>query len=149
MILFCFSFVALLFRIKGQQVFVSDCLEEENAEFVYIRQLVTFDTAFSRCQELVPQASLASIPNPRTQNFVNDFLIELSNGGSQDDQPWIGLRRDDDANQPFGTDLTDPNLFEFLDGTEIGDLVNGQFPWRVERPTNGGINGNGNEACVL
>lgn len=109
-------------------MFISNCFLEEDVEFVYVQQLVTFDVAFDQCQQLIPQAS---IPNEGTQNFVYSFVLEVTNGGSQDDQPWFGLRRANDEDLPFGTDLTDPNSFEFLDGTELEDLNNGQFPWRI------------------
>lgn len=127
--------------IFAQLTVVSDCLEVQNLEFIWVDDRLIFDDAQIACSELDPPAALASVPNAVTQNFISDFLIVASETRGQ---PLFGLRRAPASSLPDGTDLRDPNLFSFLDGTPIEQLSNGQFPWGVDRPNN---SGGGEQAC--
>lgn len=72
-------------------------------------------------------------------------MASLIDGSKNENQPWLGLRRDLDNEFP-NTGLTNPNLFEFIDGTILEPQTQGFFPWRQGRPNN---SGSGNQSCVV
>lgn len=141
----CLILLLFVSFVLAQPESISDCFEPESVEFIWVDGNEDFDGAIEACTQLVPPATLASIQTPATQSFVSDFLI--ANGpGTADSEPWFGMKRLSVAELPFGEDLTNPDLFTFIDGTIIGSLDNGEFPWRVGIP-NG--NDNGERECAL
>lgn len=130
-------------------MFLSECTSDGRFEFIYVAELRDFDNSEIGCNQLEPTASLASIPSIETSLFINQFLGNLSASGAvQIRTPWIGLRRDEDFTFSQGTNLEDPKLFRFTDGTELPEGFGGTksvFPWQISKPDNR----RSNESCGL
>lgn len=139
--LFTLYFISLVY---AQTEFPSGCIDEQDIEIIYVDQDVDFDQAILVCTQLVPTATLATLFNNFLQNFAFDFVSSVTSGGDNNNQPWMGLRRVLDNELPQDTNFSDPNLFEFIDGTPLEQQTFGVFPWRANRPNNAG----GNETCA-
>lgn len=130
---------------KAQDEFISDCVELDGIEFIWVDQDLIVDQAELACTTLDPNAELAVIPSEDSFNALSSFLVEVIPADDlSSKQPWIGLRRQLDITFPPGTEFTEPNVFtsEGFFGT---DVENGAFPWRTGRPDNN----NGDEVCIL
>lgn len=122
-----------LFLVYTRAQMISECFGDD--EILLFDNFLTFDQAVNQCLEA--NATLASLPNSEINDFAVDFL--LSSGLNS--RAYIGLKRPFESELQPGTDLLDPKLFTFVDGTEFSpDPTFGQvaniLPWGNDRPNN-------------
>lgn len=138
------SFLLIILPVmNGQSQFVSDCVVDDNIEFIYVDEDLEVTDAAVRCAQLSPPATLAIIPSASAFFTLNSFLLLVAD----EEQPWIGLRRNRDSTFPPNTDFTDPAVFfQPPNNGNFGDVRNGEFPWRSGHPDG---QEDDDEACVL
>lgn len=136
--IFCLLILVLHNAVFSQ--LLSNCTEDDEFEFIYENIVANFTEAELGCQQLEPSASLASIQDNVTQNFVINFISTIEEADLN--RMWLGLRREPSA-------ANDPNLFFFIDGTVreegFGNTI-GVFPWAQGRPNNAGMF---SQECVM
>lgn len=130
--------LALLVQLRSQETFLSACTENDEFEFIFIKDALTFDEGSEGCNNLSPSAQLASIPDEPTESFVEQFLNSIEDE-IEEEFIWFGLASEEQ-------DSREPEDFFFIDGTQfVGDFAQskGRSPWRNGRP-----NGD-DQQCVM